>query len=302
MVENTYFPDFTGKVETTEGETRSSCSGTPSGGADSNNVSTALNTEQLDEECSTDEDTATFASSLKSSLLPKALQQARSLSMSLGSSIGSSDSNSDGAWEDVSDSSSFSGSYTSGSADESDDIQPSKMDDGEHKERTSKSSGSRSNGLQLDITNLDREPIDNRASCSDHGFILRHVDYVHNLDVASTNKEISEVKPIGASEAREAFDQEVPHIVPIVSKQEKLGTIDYFRGHFRKEPVVLHLSIDEERGIRTPETSVKQTAEASHDEVCQSPRKRSSTEIFFIVLISLSLFTLFILLIVVATK
>ena len=299
MVENTYFPDFAGKDET-EGERSSSRVTSAVDGANSNDGASAMSSEHIDEEYSTDEDTATFASSLKSSLLPRTLQQAKNTGMSLGSSIGSSDSSSDGAWEDVSDSS-YTGSYTSGYTDESDGNEVALKSETEQEEKSFKGSGSGSYAEQINVTDLDRDAIGHHATSGTHGVILRHVDYVQNMDVASTNKEISEVKPIGISEAREAFEQEVPHIVPIVTTKEKVGAIDYFKGHFRKEPVVLDTAIDEECGTRTPETSVKEKADHPHD-VCHSPRKRSSTEIFFIVLISLSLLTLFILLILVATK
>jgi hypothetical protein len=136
------------------------------------------------------------------------------------------------------------------------------------------------------------------------GVILQGVSYVSSFAMASTNRGLSVVEPIGKRQASEAFHRVIPDTIPIDSRRDDFSSIG---------PVSLKLPRSSVRSndywYRAEDVRLERQTRASsvqeQEDSAKAPcflGQRSDLEVFFIAIISVSLFILVVLLAIVLAK
>jgi hypothetical protein len=132
---------------------------------------------------------------------------------------------------------------------------------------------------------------------------LRGVDYVSSLDMASTNMGLSVVEPIGKRQASDAFQRVIPTTIPVDSDRDDLSSIGALSKLSRfsvRNSDNWRRAGEDARPQRHNQAAYVQEREVSTKEPWFLGR--SDLEVFFITLISVSLFILIVLLIIILTK
>ena len=155
-----------------------------------------------------------------------------------------------------------------------------------------------------------------RMDCKDpsNSLLLKHVRYGHGIEIASTSRGISTVNFLTRNDTQEAFHQQVPKVLACVhdSSRDDISSIDnrslkermkakYRRSRKSKTAKKVPMTIDEEHGLglghsvghsTSPPPTGKLTELSAKYLICGG---RSEMELCFFVLITISLFTLIIL-------
>jgi hypothetical protein len=134
---------------------------------------------------------------------------------------------------------------------------------------------------------------------------LHGVDYVSSFDVASTHRGLSVVEPIRKSQASEAFHRVIPSTIPRDSARDdfsSIGAVSLKLPRFSaKSDDYWHRAGDvrpADRQTRAP--SDQEQADSTKGPCCLG--KKSDLEVFFIAIITVSLFILVVLLAIVLAK
>jgi hypothetical protein len=133
---------------------------------------------------------------------------------------------------------------------------------------------------------------------------LHGVDYVSSFDVASTHRGLSVVEPIGKRQASEAFHRVIPSTIPSASGRDDSSSI----GPVSLKLPRFSLSSNDywhRAGDVRPQRQTRAPSEHEQEETTKSPcflGQRSDLEVFFIAIISVSLFILVVLLAIVLAK
>lgn len=134
---------------------------------------------------------------------------------------------------------------------------------------------------------------------------LHGVNYVSSFDVASTHRDLSVVEPIGKREASEAFHRVIPSTIPVDSRRDdfsSIGAVSLKLPHFSKSSNDYWYRAGD---VRPDERQTQAPSDQEQEDSTKAPcflGQRSDLEVFFIAIISVSLFILVVLLAIILAK
>jgi hypothetical protein len=150
----------------------------------------------------------------------------------------------------------------------------------------------------------DRAKLQGVSYVSSFAAKLQGVSYVSSFAVASTNKGLSVVEPIGKRQASEAFHRVIPNTIPIDSRRDdfsSIGPVSLKLPRFSVKSNDYWYRAEDVRAERQTRAPSNQEQEDSTKAPCFLGQ-RSDLEVLFIAIISVSLFILVVLLAIVLAK